>query len=79
MSRRVTGHAYLVSCGGNQNAPEPVGVFYAPNENISVVGYASSALGRRLGFDSGRQVPVGNANKVRSWGALACVYLGAPR
>lgn len=30
-------------------------------------------------FDSSRVVPVGAANKPRAWGALACVYLGAPR
>lgn len=30
-------------------------------------------------FDSGRVGPVGAANKSRAWGALACVYLGAPR
>ena len=32
-----------------------------------------------LAFDIGRVMPVGNAVKTRAWGALACVYLGAPR
>lgn len=30
-------------------------------------------------FIASRVVPVGNANKPRSWGALACVYLGTPK
>lgn len=30
-------------------------------------------------FNSGRVGPVGAANKSRAWGALACVYLGAPK
>ena len=29
-------------------------------------------------FDVSRIVPVGNANKPRAWGALACAYLGTP-
>ena len=32
-----------------------------------------------LQFDTSRVVPTGNANKVRAWGALACVYLGVPK
>ena len=31
-----------------------------------------------LVINSGRVVPVGNANKPRGWGALACCYLGQP-
>lgn len=30
-------------------------------------------------FDSSRVVPAGAVNKPRAWGALACVYLGAPK
>ena len=29
-----------------------------------------------FGFDSSRAVPVGAANVPRSWGSLACAYLG---
>ena len=45
--------------------------------------YSEAALsGRQVvaisGFDSGRIMPVGAANKPRAWGALACCYLGRP-
>ena len=45
--------------------------------------YSEAALSPRQvakisGFDSGRIMPVGAANKPRAWGALACSYLGTP-
>ena len=35
--------------------------------------------GYRASFVASRVAPTGNANKPRAYGALACVYLGAPR
>ena len=52
---------------------------YADPYTMSRESDASLTYVNRLTFDPGRVVPVGNANKPRAWGALPCVYLGAPR
>lgn len=46
--------------------------------------WATSAVGARnnyihIAFDASRVVPTANKNQPRAWGALACVYLGAPK
>ena len=35
--------------------------------------------GAKVGFNASRVVPTANKTQPRAWGALACVYLGAPR
>ena len=38
----------------------------------------SSQVGTILQVDTSRVVPTAPVNRPRGWGALACVYLGAP-
>jgi hypothetical protein len=46
---------------------------------IIPTGAAGSAHSMRFVYNLARQVPIANKNEVRSWGALACVYLGLPQ
>lgn len=65
-----------------------VGIYASANTSggAATLGMSSSAAGetiggyskRTLGFDSGLVAPAGPVNAPRSWGALACAYLGRP-
>lgn len=54
--------------------------FTGPFQFLSVGGYYSgnTAPLSRAGFDPSRVVPTGSVNLPRSWGSLACAYLGHP-
>ena len=56
----------------------PNDVFYE-GDNYSNVGGSTSQTRPRTYMQLSRQVPTANKNQPRAWGALACVYLGAPK
>lgn len=63
--------------GGDATAAILTGAFYAGAARAH--GTAGGSLSYNdLAFDSGRVVPTGAVNLPRSWGALACCYLGQP-
>ena len=75
MTRPATGNVTAVYDAAGESV---MGVFYR-QDNAAV----HTALGYGVGysdlyFDISRKTPVGNANKPRAWGALACAYLGQP-
>ena len=55
------------------------GAIYVDSEANTSLSATASSPRPRIYFNAGRVVPIGNAVKTRAWGALACVYLGAPR
>ena len=64
---------------GSGKLTAPTGIFYGTPASLGWQGGNSSETGYgTLYVDTSRQGPVGNANKPRAWGALACCYLGAP-
>jgi len=69
--RNVTGQ--IQSWGSAATGP-----FVASGAAISTVEAAGGNGILAKNFALSRVVPVGNANKPRAWGALACVYLGRP-
>lgn len=75
-ARRIQGNIYT---GGAESAGYAEGALYPYlfNRQTSGTGASGSTYGK-IGLDSSRVVPVGNANKPRAWGALACCYLGTP-
>ena len=53
------------------------GAFRSVSPRSSAQGAAGAGYVQII-LDLARVVPVGNANKPRGWGALACAYLGTP-
>ena len=59
------------------------GAFYASDPDAQAklqAPFSSTYLyySQNLYIDNMRVMPVANKNQVRSWGSLACVYLGLP-
>lgn len=76
MSRAVTGG----TDGFLANGATAWGTFTSVRMPAALVSQTSGTYTTtRAEIDSGRVTPVGAANKPRAWGALACVYLGAPK
>lgn len=75
-ARRVQGNIYT---GGAEPSGYAEGALYpyAFDRQTCGTGISGSTYGK-IGIDSGRVVPTGNANKPRAWGSLACCYLGTP-
>ena len=86
--REIMGQAkYLVAgtvtAAGTKYSLDGTGVFGASKQG-SVFGcwYGAggySYIDSALNFSAARIVPTSNKVQGRAWGALACVYLGAPR
>ena len=86
MIRNLYGKVVPTSATATGNAPvaafsEAEGAFALQGDGIymNALLTRASSLGTNFIFNAQRAVPTGNANKVRSWGALSCVYLGAPK
>ncbi|MGV7096296.1 hypothetical protein [Desulfovibrio sp. QI0434] len=75
MIRPATGKVTAVYGAAGESV---MGVFYRQDNSAvhTASGYGVSYSD--LYFDISRKTPVGNANKPRAWGALACCYLGQP-
>ena len=75
MIRPATGKVTAVYGAAGESV---MGVFYR-QDNAAVHTASGYGVGYSdLYFDISRKTPVGNANKPRAWGALACCYLGQP-
>ena len=75
MTRPATGKVTAVYGAAGESV---MGVFYR-QDNAAVHTASGYGVGYSdLYFDISRKTPVGNANKPRAWGALACCYLGQP-
>lgn len=68
--REISGQAT-----GRFNIESANGAFFRYSSSLWQGGYG----GAGLGLDISRIVPTANKNQPRAWGALACVYLGAPK
>lgn len=82
-ARPVTGNAGMIvpsACGADIGVDRGVGCFDAVLEVGAIWGVSNATKSNKyiysLGFDSSRVVPTGAANVPRSWGSLACAYLG---
>lgn len=67
----------MSSGGGTYPNPIVTGPFYSiMGQNYYATGNAGQCAG--IGFNASLVVPTGAVNLPRSWGALACCYLGQP-
>jgi len=73
--RNIVGNAPYVAY---TTASTPTGALRKHGDTSAFVSGSGSTAPIGLSFDASRVVPVGNANKPRAWGALACCYLGTP-
>lgn len=53
--------------------------YSAQYTSITVMNDTRQTDVHRQALNAANTVPVANKNQPRAWGALACVYLGAPR
>ncbi len=77
--RQVFGSLFEHMPSNNPSFTPPSGVFAWRNPATIVGRFAGDTNSAYLyDFDNSRVVPTGAANLPRSWGALACCYLGQP-
>ncbi len=73
--RGMQGYIRIVDWSPSQPSTGP---FVTTPINIGPNTESGSSFGGECFFDPGRVVPTGAVNAPRSWGALACTYLGQP-
>lgn len=72
------GLRYILNANGGTTVGAS-GPFTISGGPVQGAAYFNANSSYTVGFDASRVVPTAPVNRPRAWGALACVYLGAPR